>query len=124
MASATRTGGRHHLRNRHELVAFGFVVRDEAGGGVERCLAVGAHTGLVSVIEEDDVATSNLALGVGEDLLAGGGPPIVTSDAPHDGLEAQLAKRVEGAGAAASVGRTAQGGHRAAGVEDGGLCAL
>lgn len=75
--------------------------------GGDDCLgAVGAHLFVAAVVEKDDVTAVNPA---GHFLLNYRGwrrVPVVSSDVPHDGLEAEFAGDAEHGGSASAEGRS------------------
>ena len=91
--------------NCDEFVFVIFVVCDQTIGG-DHCLgAVGAHLLVTAIVEKDDVAAVNPA---GHFLLNYRGwrrVPVVSSDVPHDGLEAEFAGDAEHGGTASAEGR-------------------
>src|SRR5579862_6765508 len=96
----------HHLRDGYELVPFIFVTRDQRIGGENSLRTVGAHLLVAAIVEKNHIATSNPPADFSFDLRRGRGIPVIPSDIPHHGFEAEFAGDAKNRGTAAAKGRT------------------
>src|SRR5664279_2024371 len=85
----------HHLRNRHELEPLAPIAAEDAVTGFDAAAAVDAHAHMRAVVQQDDIATANLALGARNDFLSRLRFPVVTGDVPHHRLQPEGSHRAQ-----------------------------
>src|SRR5271157_6272248 len=108
----------HHLRNGDEFVAFAPVASQDPVAGLDAPAAVGPHAAVSTVVQQDDIASANLPLGVIDNFFGGLGLPVVAGDVPHDGIEAKSAHGAQRCRTAPAEGRPKELWLNAGRVED------
>src|ERR1700691_6464882 len=81
----------HHLRNGEKVIAFGFVARNQVIGSGYGIGAIRAHLLVPPIMQQDDVAATNLPCDLALDHGGRRGVPVIPGSVQQDRLKAKLA---------------------------------